>query len=156
MSFNPPASPTNGAEYTYGNVTWQYQNPPGVWNIKDGTLIGTDGVGVSGFFVAQPGNAGFLDGHLYFYYVYGDGATSDYVDAGDLAGAVSSNVADPGITFTDSFGVKDRIELGETLTLTGESGSILVRSTPGSNLFKFDAIVYFKSQKLVADRWPNR
>lgn len=136
--FDPPASPTNGAEFTYGNVVWQYQNPPGVWNIKDGTLVGTDGVGVSGFFVAQEGSL-LTDGHLYFYYVYSDGATSDLVDAGSVITQANTVPADPGITFTDSFASGTRVELGETVVLTGQSGSIIVRRDGGvSNTFRFD------------------
>jgi len=41
--FNPPSGVTNGAEYTYGNFVWQFSEASGVWNIKNGTLIGGQG-----------------------------------------------------------------------------------------------------------------
>jgi hypothetical protein len=43
MSFNPPSGVTNGAEYTYGNVVWRFDGDSGVWNIVDGSVIGSQG-----------------------------------------------------------------------------------------------------------------
>lgn len=125
--FNPPASPTNGSEYTYGNVVWQYQNPPGVWNIKDGTLIGTDGVGVSGF---------RIDGtDLKFYYVYPGGVTSSEVNLGTVIGA---GVIDSGITFNFPFNnSSDRITLGETINISA-TGSMRAFVDGGTNTIRFD------------------
>jgi hypothetical protein len=43
MSFNPPSGVTNGAEYTYGNIVWRFDGDSGVWNIVDGSVIGSQG-----------------------------------------------------------------------------------------------------------------
>jgi hypothetical protein len=43
MSFNPPSGVTNGAEYRYGNVVWRFDGSSGVWNIVDGSVIGSQG-----------------------------------------------------------------------------------------------------------------
>jgi hypothetical protein len=127
MAFSPPLTPYDGEEYTYGNVVWKYQNPPGVWNIKDGTLVGTNGVGVSGFFIGQGGE--FTQGHLYFYYVYPGGATSDEISLGQIA----ASVGDLGITFAGSNGTKDAVNPGETITITG-AGPTVRTSIAGNNM----------------------
>lgn len=126
--FNPPASPTNGSEYTYGNVVWQYQNPPGVWNIKDGTLVGTNGVGVSGF---------RIDGtDLKFYYVYPGGVTSSEINLGTVVGAGSS---DPGITFNFPFNnSSDRITLGQTINIQATGSIRAFVENAGTNTFRID------------------
>jgi hypothetical protein len=41
--FNPPSGVTNGAEYTYGNITWMFDANSGVWNVINGTLVGEQG-----------------------------------------------------------------------------------------------------------------
>lgn len=111
--FNPPTGPTNGAEYTYGNVVWQYQNPPGVWNIKDGTLVGTDGVGVSGFRL--------IGNDLYFHYVYPGGVTSSEINLGTVVGA---GTIDGGLTFNFPFNNSSvRVSLGETVNIQA-TGSV--------------------------------
>jgi hypothetical protein len=43
MSFNPPSGVSNGAEYTYGNIVWRFDGDSGVWNIVDGSVIGSQG-----------------------------------------------------------------------------------------------------------------
>lgn len=111
--FNPPTGPTNGAEYTYGNVVWQYQNPPGVWNIKDGTLVGTDGVGVSGFRL--------IGNDLYFHYVYPGGVTSSEINLGTVVGA---GTIDGGLTFNFPFNNSSvRVSLGDTVNIQA-TGSV--------------------------------
>lgn len=113
MSFNPPTSPTNGSEYTYGNVVWEYQNPPGVWNIKNGALVGSVGQGVSGFRL--------IGNDLYFHYLYSGGATSPEFNLGQVVfgpGAAFDN----GITFmdfNDSISTGQRVALGEYFSITG-------------------------------------
>ena len=111
--FNPPTGPTNGAEYTYGDVVWQYQNPPGVWNIKDGTLVGTDGVGVSGFRL--------IGNDLYFHYVYPGGVTSSEINLGTVVGA---GTIDGGLTFNFPFNNSSvRVSLGDTVNIQA-TGSV--------------------------------
>jgi hypothetical protein len=137
MSFNPPTSPVNGDEFTYGNVTWRYQNPPGVWNIKDGSLIGTDGVGVSGF---------RIDGsNLKFYYVYPDGATSSEINLGTVVGAGG---AGGGLTFRASNNTTDSVEPGETFTITGAGPT--VRTTVSGNTMTVDVRVATKGETGLA------
>lgn len=41
--FNPPIGVTNGAEYRYGNIVWEYDAASGVWNIVDGSVVGSQG-----------------------------------------------------------------------------------------------------------------
>jgi hypothetical protein len=41
--FNPPIGVTDGAEYTYGNIVWRYEHASGVWNIVDGSVVGSQG-----------------------------------------------------------------------------------------------------------------
>jgi len=41
--FNPPTGVTNGAEYRYGNIVWEYDAASGVWNIVDGSVVGSQG-----------------------------------------------------------------------------------------------------------------
>lgn len=135
--FNPPASPTNGAEFTYGNVTWEYQNPPGVWNIKDGTLVGTDGVGVSGFRIDES--------NLKFYYVYPDGATSAEINLGTVVGGGGVG---GGLTFRASNNTTDSVEPGETFTITGAGPT--VRTTVSGNRMTVDVRIASDSVTGVA------
>lgn len=140
--FNPPASPTNGAEYTYGNVTWEYSNPPGVWNIKDGTLVGTDGVGVSGFRIDSP--------NLKFYYVYADGATSTEQNLGRVVGADAA----VGLTFIASNNTKFSVANGEAIIITGAAGTI--SSSVAGNQIRIDARVATTGLSGVAYYNPSR
>lgn len=135
MAFSPPANPDNNEEYKYGNVIWQYQNPPGVWNIKDGTVVGKNGVGVSGFFIGQ--GAPFVVGDLYFYYVYEDGSTSDEISLGNVVGDDGSNAAPTGLTFQGSDGSKDRVDSPETITITG-ANSNTIKTSIANNLMTID------------------
>ena len=43
MAFNPPSGVADGATYGYGNIIWEYDAIFGVWNIVDGTIVGSVG-----------------------------------------------------------------------------------------------------------------
>jgi hypothetical protein len=43
MSFSPPPTPSDGQEYSYGNLKWQFSASTGTWNIVDGSVVGGQG-----------------------------------------------------------------------------------------------------------------
>ena len=117
MSFNPPPNPSDDQEYPYGNMIWKYSAASGVWNIKDGTLIGGRGLqgerGVTGATggTGPKGDTGFGSAGV-------GGANAGYPYSVELNSAVTPTSGK--IKFTVSGGVVTAIQLHKTDYLAGD------------------------------------
>jgi len=115
--FTPPPNPSDQQEYPYGNLIWQYSAASGVWNLKDGTLIG--GRGLQG----ERGNTGATGGTG----AKGDtgfgvpgvgGANAGYPYAPELNSAVTPTAGKIKFTMNGS-GVVTSIQIHRTDYLSG-------------------------------------
>lgn len=116
--FNPPTGVTNGAEYTYGAITWRFDGTGGVWNIKDGTIVGAAGpAGAQG----MTGPTGATGGGT-----TGDGGALTFFDStGRITARVTSAVGATGVaSFRNTHFLVDgtgHVQLAAAYQVTGDT-----------------------------------
>lgn len=107
--FSPPSNPSDGESYTFGNLIWLYEADNGVWNISEGTIIGTQG---------PPGDPGT------------PGANGERGETG-ATGATGAGVTG---FFVDSSGILRGVFINagaSTPPTAGQTGSITLGSVRG-------------------------